>query len=182
MELLYKREQKRSFWTQRINFKLWAKADFTEEEEALIRKYDMSNAMLVPIPTPGLFRASVFLGVFATLVLYVFLAFNSYNVFGIRIGWLMLLVLSAIGGSLLAFIFYHQKRETIFVKDLIHGRHLKCNSVIELVRKEAFLESVAGYFRQVLESAKHWGDTENIPIEPLPPEEAKRSILSGPML
>ena len=85
-------------------------------------------------------------------------------------------------GIACGYIYYTQKRETIYVKDLLHGRKFKCKSVIELARKEAFLESITNYFRQVVESAKHWDGQEARPITPMPPEDAKRFILSGPLL
>ena len=69
------------------------------------------------------------------------------------------------------------QRETIFVKDLLHGRNFTCESVVELARKEAWLEGACGVFRQVMESAKHWDGVERHTIEPLPKEQAKELIL-----
>ena len=31
----------------------------------------------------------------------------------------------------------NEKRETIFVKDMLHGRNFTCDSVVELAKKEA---------------------------------------------
>jgi len=182
MELLYKREQKKSVWTHRVTFKLWAKVELTDEERQLINTYNMDQSMLVPVPQPGLFRSAVFVTLLSFVSIYVFLSFFGSSVLGLRLGWLTAIALSLLAGLLVGMVYYHQMRETIYVKDLIHGRYFRCPSVIELARKEAFLEAVTGYFRQVLESAKNWDGTEKLPIKPLPPEEAKKFILSGPLL
>ncbi len=75
--------------------------------------------------------------------------------------------------------YLHEKRETIFVRDLLHGRHFTCDSVVELARKEAWLSVVVSFLRQVMESAKHWDGTEHITIEALPKDEARQVILRG---
>lgn len=54
-----------------------------------------------------------------------------------------------------------------------------CDRVVELTRKEAWLETVVSYLRQVMESAKHWGGTERHMIEPLPKDESRQVILRG---
>ena len=63
------------------------------------------------------------------------------------------------------------------MKDLLHGRHFACRSIIDLARKEAWLEDRVAVFRQVVESAKHWDGTETISIPVLPKEEAKALIV-----
>ena len=89
----------------------------------------------------------------------------------------MTLTLSLIVGGIAAYMWINEKRETIMVQDLIHGRHFTCKSVVELAKKEAWLESACGVFRQVMESAKHWDGVERHTIEPLPKEQAKELIL-----
>ena len=54
-----------------------------------------------------------------------------------------------------------------------------CDSIIELIQKEAFLEGISEYLRQVLESAKNWHDREVIPIKPLDKALAKQAVLSS---
>jgi hypothetical protein len=71
----------------------------------------------------------------------------------------------------------NEKRETIFVKDLLHGRNFTCDSVVELAKKEAWLEGACSMFRQVMESAKHWDGVERHTIDPLPKEQARELIL-----
>ena len=179
MQLLYKREQSRNSMGY-IRFKLWAKSELDEEEKRLIDKYSMNEAILINVPQPGLVRNCFLLGLFCFLVLIPIIAFNFYRDIGL--GWVGVIVVAALISAVVGFFAYHQLRETIYVKDLIHGRYFKCKSVIELARKEAYLQMITRYFRQVLESAKNWGGTETFPIEPLPPEEAKNTILSGPFL
>jgi hypothetical protein len=78
-----------------------------------------------------------------------------------------------------AYFHYHQKRETIFVKDLIHGRYFTCDSVIELARKEAWLQTIVAFLRQVMESAKHWDGTETHDVPVMDKDEAKQIIIQG---
>ena len=82
-----------------------------------------------------------------------------------------------VGALAAGYWWYNQRRETIYLKDLAHGRQFKCNSIINLIKKEAELEGIVGLVRQVLESAKHWDGTESIPIEALPKDEAKQYVL-----
>lgn len=178
MNLLFKRTQKTG---RRVIFNLWAKAELTEEESNLIRKYKLDSAVIIDVIQPNLIRNTLIAGfagflVSAVLIAPIFLATMRGGGGGAR------LAVAAVLGIVTAFVYFQKTRETIFVKDLLHGRTFKCRSIIELARKEAHLEAITGYFRQVVESAKHWGGTETKPIEPLPPEEAKRFILSGPML
>ncbi|GLQ35988.1 hypothetical protein GCM10007939_22720 [Amylibacter marinus] len=173
MNLLFKRSQKAG---RRITFNLWAKAELTDEEQNLIEKYKMHNAVLVEAIQPGLIRRSLIVSIFGFLGSAVVVAIVA------GLGTAQTMTVSVILGLIIGYAYFHEKRETIYVSDLIHGRIFKCRSIIELARREAHLESITGYFRQVVESAKHWGGTQSKPIEPLPPEEAKRFILAGPML
>ena len=89
------------------------------------------------------------------------------------------LFLALIAGVSAGSFYFHQKRETIFVKDLIHGRYFTCGSVIELARKKAWLGVVTSFLRQVMESAKHWDGTDSLDVEALPKDEAKLVMLKG---
>ena len=179
MDLLFKREQKTNNH-QKTNFVLWAKIEPDSEENALINKYKMKDAMLIEAVQPKLIRNSILISVVMAIVAVV-----PVNIFAISermYSPMMVFGAAILIGIACGYIYYTQKRETIYVKDLLHGRKFKCKSVIELARKEAFLESITNYFRQVVESAKHWDGQETRPISPMPPEEAKRFILSGPLL
>ena len=74
---------------------------------------------------------------------------------------------------------WNKYRETIFVSDLIQGRHFQCRSVVELAKKEAYLSNVVITLRQVMESARHWHGTQSQDIPVLPPNEAKQLIIQA---
>ena len=77
-------------------------------------------------------------------------------------------------------VYFKTLREQIIVSDLLDGgRTFLCDSIVELIHKEAYLEGICEYLRQVLESAKHWHDREIIPIRPLDKEAAKQLILKA---
>lgn len=81
---------------------------------------------------------------------------------------------------IMVIIYYRELRESITVDDLLSGgRSWRCDSVAELIQKEAFLEGVASYLRQLLESAKNSDDREVISIKPLPKAEAKLAVLKA---
>ena len=88
-------------------------------------------------------------------------------------------LLAAAAGGGAGYWWFNEKRETIFVSDLLHGRHFSCPSVIELARKEAWLSTVTSFLRQVMESAKNWDGTETNEIDALPKAEAKLVMLRG---
>jgi hypothetical protein len=90
----------------------------------------------------------------------------------IGLGWPGVLVVAAIIGFAAGFIFYHQMRETIFMKDLMVGRNFTCKSIVELAKKEAHMEGISATLRQVLEAAKHWGGTETKDVPVLSKEDA----------
>lgn len=179
MKLLMKRNQKMTS-SSRVNFILWAKIETDEQEAALIQNYQMKSAMLVPIFQPNLLRNSLFVTLIAGLLSYIPISvfFASAHI----PGPMPRAIAAFIAGYVIGQIYYTSKRETIYVRDLLLGRKFTCKSVIELARKEAFIESVTTYFRQVVESAKHWDGQEAIDIHPMHPAEAKRFILSGPLL
>lgn len=170
MELLFKREQTPGT-VGRVRFKLWAKVDLEDEEAALIKKYSLSDAVLIEAVQPELLRTTILMSVGVFVLVFGFLAF-SWSASG---GFL----LGAIGSFGFGWWYLNEKRETIFVKDVMHGRYFSCKSVIALARKEAWLELVIAYFRQVMETAKHWDGTEHRTIEPLPKDEAREIILRG---
>lgn len=170
MDILFKREQNAGHMG-RVTFKLWSKLEFDEAEAALIKRYRFDEAIMIEALQPTLIRNAGLLGLvaglFAMVLLDTFLPASVAMLFG----------LLAFGGT--AYWHYHNKRETIFVRDLIHGRNFACKTVIDLAKKEAWLTSIAAMLRQVMESAKHWDGTETIHIEALPKEEARQFILKA---
>lgn len=168
MDLLFKREQSNAA-PGGVSFKLWGKIELDEDENSIVSKYKFDQAILIFADQPGLLRKSIFIGVGALVAAMVLL--NQMGMIG------ALLALAAGIGA--GYWWYHQKRETIYVKDLLHGRHFNCDSVVELARKEAWLGTVVSFLRQVMESAKHWDGTERHTVEPLPKDEARQVIIKG---
>lgn len=169
MDLLFKREQSAAT-VGRVNFKLWGKIELNEDEQALVKRYRFDDAVLIAVEQPGLLRNSIIVAFVVGMIIVPF-SVNISPVGGPLIG--------VIVSILLGYFYFHQKRETIFVKDLLHGRHFACKSVVELARKEAWLAYVVSFLRQVMESAKHWDGTERHTIEPLPKDEARQVIIRG---
>ena len=170
MELLFKREQTTGKLA-RVNFKLWGKIELDEDEQAIVKRYRFDEAILIEALQPTLIRNTIIIAVVVFIIAFGILVADIDTSFAALLSF-------AIGGGCGAF-YYHEKRETIFVKDLIHGRHFICDSVVELARKEAWLETITAFLRQVMESAKHWDGTARHAIEPLPKDEARQVIIKG---
>lgn len=170
MKLLFKREQTTGK-VGRVQFKLWGKLELDADEQAIVQRYRFGEAVLIEALQPTLIRNTISIAVVVFVIAFGVLGPN------INTGFAALLSL-AIGGGCGA-LYFNEKRETIFVRDLIHGRYFSCSSVIELARKEAWLGVVTSFLRQVMESAKHWDGTETTEIEALPKAEAKLVMLKG---
>lgn len=169
MKLLFRREQDVTIFG-RVYFKLWGKLEPDEEEQRLIDTYQMNNALIIDVWQPLLLRYATGIG-FAAFFLssLAFLAlFEPVPQIAIGVGLVV--------GPAVGYWWYNQNRETIYIKDLLHGRQFSCKSIVDLVKKEAELEGVVGALRQVMESAKHWDGTEEVPIDALPKAEAKQFV------
>ena len=168
MDLLFKREQTLGA-TGKVNFKLWGKLEPTDDETALISRYRFDEAVLIGADDSHLMRGAIKLGAIVFVVaalLFTYMAGASVGIIG-----------GLLAGGAAGYWHINEKRETIYVKDLLHGRNFKCDSVVELAKKEAWLEGTCAMFRQVMESAKHWDGVEKHTIEPLPKEQARELIL-----
>lgn len=170
MELLFKREQTAGK-VGRVKFRLWGKIELDENETAVVSHYSFDDAVLIDSWQPELIRKSIFIAI-GVFVLTVSMFWSSMGFGGA-------LFIGVMFGGGAGYFYYDYNRETIFVKDLMHGRYFSCGSVVELARKEAWLETATAFLRQVMESAKHWDGTERRPVEVLPKDEAKRVILRG---
>jgi hypothetical protein len=170
MKLLFKRNQTAG-GVGKVKFQLWGKVELDDDEAEIVERYKFDNAILIEAIQPSLIRNTILiaLGVFAVL----FGLFASW--WGTGGGFFV----GIIGGAAAGYFFFDKKRETIYVKDLIHGRYFSCPSVIELARKEAWLEIVVAFLRQVMESAKHWDGTETLDVDALPKDEAKLVMIKG---
>jgi len=170
MKLLLKREQTTGR-VGRVNFKLWAKIEIDEDESALIKRYKFDEALLLGINDPSLIRKTITYGV----VIGVLVAFIIDFIFPLNLA-----LLCGIGaGAGFGYWYYNEKRDELFVRDLLHGRHFKCSSIIDLTIAEDKVSRVTSVFRQVMESAEHWGGTEieNIPV--LSRDDARELILKA---
>ena len=168
MELLFKREQTPG-QVGRVKFSLWGKLEPTEDEQALIDRYGFDAAILIGVDDSHLLQAAIKLGALAFVIVAVALTYFVSGFAGVVGG-----IAAGVGAG---YWYMNEKRETIFVKDLLHGRTFICSSVVDLAKKEAWVEGACGVLRQVMESAKHWDGVERHTIEPLPKEQAREFIL-----
>ena len=155
----------------RPKFKLWGKIELEPDEQTVLDHYHLDKAVLIDSFQPELVRSTAYvaLGVFV-LALALFFSMFSFSA---------ALFLALAAAAISAYLYYDKRRETIFVRDLLHGRHFDCASIIELARKEAWLGTVTSFLRQVMESAKHWDGTETHVVAALEKDEAKRIIIKG---
>lgn len=174
MELLFKRNQS-SGRVGRVAFKLWAKLELDGDEQVLVERYRFDEALLIQAEQPKLLRNAILMAVLVWFIVVVALEALVGELAPVPIRTLIALFVAIVVG----YVYFHNKRESIYVRDLLHGRYFSCSSVIELARKEAWLQTIVAFLRQVMESAKHWDGTERHTIEPLPKEEARQVILKG---
>ncbi len=157
MDLLFRREQTSGRFA-RVTFRLWSKIELTEEETELADRYRFHDAILIVTEQEQLLRQTVNVGITAGLVVGV--------LFYLWLGLLAAGVMALFAGAGTGYLYFTEKRETIYVKDLLHGRHFSCRSIVDIAEKELHLKSIVTTFRQVMEAAKNWDGTEQIPIEP----------------
>ena len=177
MKILFRRQRLSG---RKVTFELWCKLEFGVEETDLLNRCGLTHAVLDAVPQPGLWKKAVGVG-FAVLLLSPFVL-SAASIFVSSLAPVYLMSIAPFVAIAAGYFWYHANRETIYVSDLRSGRYFQCKSVIELARKEAYLHMISGYLRQVLQSAKHWKGTEELDIVELSPDEAKKFILSGPLL
>lgn len=166
MKLLFKREQATGKFGQAL-FKLWGKIDLDDLEAEAVRKYSFDNKILIEVEQTTLIRSAAIMGFLALVAVYAIL-------------WILGLasaLIALVAGVAAGYFYFHQKRETIFVKDLMHGRYFTCRSVIELAQKEAKLDELVTVLRQVMETAKHWDGTESVDVPVLDKDAAKQLVI-----
>lgn len=170
MQLLLRREQTATKLTK-VSFKLWGKIELDEEEQALSDRYNLADAVLIGSLQSGHKRNSIVLGLLVSIL--VGAGINTV------LGATFAVLGGVIAGAAFGYWFFHHKRETIYMKDMLHGRHFSCPSIVDLAKQEDWLTGQITILRQVLESAKHWDGTETVPIKALPKEEAKALMLAA---
>lgn len=160
MKLLFKHSQTPGRF-RKVQFKLWGQIEFEGDEHEIVDKYDLDDAILIAAIQPTLIRNAAILALLVAAV-----AYATMQNFGLAI----------IVGAGVGYYFYHQKRETVYVKDLIHGRYFSCNSIIDQAKREQWLRDTVATLRQVMEAARHWDGTEAIDIPVLDKETARRLV------
>lgn len=155
-----------------VVFHLHAELELDPEEDALIKKYRFASAPLVlsdPIEDiKQAFRPALLLG------------FLGFIVFWFVVSFWTAMPLAVLTTFVMTVVYFKTLREQILVKDLLDGgRIFRCDSIVDLIEKEAFIEGICEYLRQVIESAKHWQDREAIVIRPLDKREAKLAVLKA---
>jgi len=167
MQLLYNREQVSG--ARAPKFKLMAKIELDEQEKAIVAHYRLDKAMLIERFEPVLMKFAAYAAGAGFASGFIF--------FLLIMGWRSALFMGLVCAGGAGWYVWNKYRETIFVSDLIQGRHFQCRSVVELAKKEAYLSNIVIMLRQVMESARHWHGTQSEPIAVLPPDEAKRLIV-----
>ncbi|MEM1050641.1 MAG: hypothetical protein AAGI28_00965 [Pseudomonadota bacterium] len=168
MDLLFKREQVRSL-SGRVRFRMWAKVEFAEDEKALIDRYHFYEALVLIGADWTLFASTWWIWILSS-------AATGYLA-KVMMGLWDYAIIGPFVGAVLAFMWFNERRQTIFMRDLIHGRRFKCRSVVDLAKKEARLEDACLVLRQVLETAKHWDGVQTNPIPALAKDEAKEVVV-----
>jgi hypothetical protein len=156
MQLLLSRKQS-PHWMGGVQFSLWARFELTAEEDALIKKYQVRNAMI----TLGNTRRDIRLAALYALPVPILIFLIFINIYGFGGVWFITLVLYGVG----VWAIYNQIREQIKISDIIEGRDFACRSVLMLLEKEEMLVDTAVRFRRFLEYMKTWGGKEVVPIE-----------------
>ncbi len=155
-----------------VTFSLHATLELDAEEQAILQKYNFTKSVLVASdPIDDLkqsFRPALLLGLIAFFILW---SANNFTT-SLTTGVFVTLIMTG--------VYFKTLREQIIVSELLeNGRKFRCDSIVELIQKEAYLQNICAHLRQILESAKHWSDREIVPIEPLNKEEAKQAVLKA---
>ena len=132
MDLLFRREQSTGLVAANVplpgilglgapKFKLWAKIELESDEQAVVDHYRFDQAILIDGFQPELVKKT------ATIAAGVFIVATIF--FWTMAGFSTALFLALIAGGAAAYFYYDKRRETIFVRDLLHGRYFSCASL-----------------------------------------------------
>lgn len=178
MDLLFRRSQTGDaqksplpFSLAAPSFKLWAKVELTPDEQRILQHYRFDKALLIEAVQPELVKQAGMAGFGAFVLAYLVLGSLSSSAGTAAISFLV--------GCLAGYIYFDKNRDSVWVRDLLAGRYFNCPSIIDLARKEAWLEAIVGYLRQVMKSAETWDGVETIPVKPMDKEAAKRFMIQG---
>jgi hypothetical protein len=152
--LLRRRVQENKLLGKRIEFVLWARFELSDEERALVRKYDMERGYLTIEGSWRDFRRASLYAVLPALVL-------SY-LFGAGFALYFLVLFGSY--AIIAWIIYEQIREAIKMIDIINGRDFKSRSAILMIRRERRMIGYAAAFIHLLEMLKKGEGTDIVEI------------------
>ena len=168
MKILLRRDQTQGLF-RAVRFKLWGQIELEGDERAIIDRYDFDHAVLIFAYQENLLRNAILVGLASSLAAFFVIA----GIAGRGIGTPAAILLGAFAG----WFFFDWYRETVYVKDLMHGRHFRCKSIVDLAVKEHWLKQIISYLRAVMESAKHWDGTETVDVPKLDPDTAKQVMI-----
>ena len=160
-------------------FTIKAHLELEPEEKALIEKYKLSHAVIADGSLWTTLKTALPQALLVTFLAAIIvqpvsqaiaIASRSYSSPGNYILAIIFFVL--------LYLYYKDAQEKILVSELVNGwRTFRADTVVDLVHKEAYIESVCQHLQQLLITAKHWDDKAVIEIEPLDKEQAKQQVL-----
>ena len=170
MKIIFKRTQYRSWLLRRVRFRLWCELELEQTEKEAIRHYDLAPAILASIEVPNLMRYALVAAAVTAPVSFFLFAYFFGRVTG---GFL------ACGSALAAGWFvYDYFRETIYVKDLVHGRDFRCGTVSWLAWQEDELKKLVAILKRVIETSKYWDGGDVIEVPPYDEDFARDVIVT----
>jgi hypothetical protein len=188
MKLSLKRSQTRTLVLRRPVFKLWARFDLTSDEQRLMQRYPMDDAILTDGENDERVRTWANRAAITTTiapVLWILLAHFDYisffyywyintdprlnyvSYFFENLPWQVLgilIVAATFVGTW--YIIFHSFRDQVIITDMVHGRYFKAHSIVRLLEREDEINRLAVVFRRLLEIMKDWNGTQVVDIEP----------------
>jgi len=152
-----------------VTFKLKTELELTEEEQALVKKYSFSNAVLfssdVYEDLQRAFRPALFLGIVAFILAALLLPQGRDGINGIILKVMVVPTLGILTVLIMTVAYFFEMRKSITIGQLLNGgRTFYCHSVVELDEQEAELLDMSRRIHATLEKARDWGGREINPI------------------
>ncbi len=173
MNLFYKRSQGRNIFNQPV-FTLAAKVELNPEERRILDKYKLRTGKLYTAEQPTLIRDCITIAMPVFLVVFLMILFWFIGTFGLAAlaprSFPSVMILSGggavVAAAVIAFLYFHFTRQSIYVTDLINGRKFNCSSVMALVAFEQDMEKAVSCFAYVMETSALWGGKQQrtIPV------------------
>ncbi len=170
MKVLMRHEQTQGLFRS-VRFKLWGKVELEGDENKIIDRYDFRHALLIRETIEGLARWSIIIGLVASIP-----AFFIWSGF---LGRATGTPLAIATGAFIGWFYYDRLRETVSVKDLLHGRYFRCKSIIDITQREQRLLDMVAVLRSVMEAAKHWDGTQASDVPVYDPETSRQIVLKS---